>query len=50
MADVKRGTVVRWNGEWGVMEGRVLDRWEGGRIRLAREDEIEVLPRRVRRK
>ncbi len=44
--EAKRGDIVCFGGEWGVLEGRVLDRWRGGRIELAREEVVSVLPRR----
>lgn len=43
-ADVKSGTIVRWQGEWGVKEGKLLERWIGGPLRLPRDAIVEVLP------
>ena len=49
VANVQNGTVVRLNGEWGVKEYSTLDRWYGGRIRLEKDEIVEV-PAPMKRK
>lgn len=44
VGDVPSGSIVRYKGEWGVKEGRYLDRWIGGPIRLPRDAIVEFLP------
>lgn len=46
VADVRSGSVVCWKGEWGVLNGRTLDRWYGPRIRLNSWEVVKVLPRK----
>jgi hypothetical protein len=41
---VEKGSIIRLAGDWGVLEGRVLDRWVGGPIRIKGTELVEVLP------
>lgn len=47
----ERGTIVCFQGDWGVLEGNHLDRWYGGAIHLRNDDVVEILkPKPKRRK
>lgn len=41
-ARVRAGTIVRFEGEWGVLEGSRLERWIGGTISMSPDDKVEV--------
>ena len=41
--DVPKHSFVTFQGEWGVLNYGVLDRWYGGKIKLNHDDEVEML-------
>lgn len=48
--DVPNGTIVRFKGDWGVKEGKFLDRWIGGPLLLSKESLVEVPAPKKRKK
>ena len=45
VADVKRNSIVRYKGDWGVLiADYFLDRWIGGPLKLKPTDVVEVMP------
>ena len=43
--DVKRNSIVRYKGDWGVLiSDYYLDRWIGGPLKLRPTDVVEVMP------
>ncbi len=42
VTDVPSGTVVRWKGEWGVLQGKRLYRWDGPAIVLRPWEVVSV--------
>lgn len=46
--NTKKGAIVRFEGEWGVLtHGAVLDRWIGGRLKLRSDNVVEVLEKKA---
>lgn len=50
MGELPNGTIVRFEGDWGVKEGRYLERWIGGPLKLPKETVVEVLAQKKRKK
>lgn len=50
--DVEKGTIINWQGWWGVMGGKgYFERWDGEPIRLRNDDVVEILlPPKKRKK